>query len=92
MQSLLFHSLANQNSLPSGYNRDVQLGKKPLVEGLKLAIGCLEIMLHVFPMIQVNKEKSEGAISREMFSAEKAIELAKRGIPFREAYKRVKTE
>ncbi len=86
MQSLLFHSLVNNNSLPSGYNRDAQLGKKPLMEGLELAIECVKIASYVISKIKVNKEKSESAISEEMFSAEKALGLAKKGMPFREAY------
>ncbi|MEM0360117.1 MAG: argininosuccinate lyase [Candidatus Diapherotrites archaeon] len=87
MQSFLFHSLANQNSLPSGYNRDAQLGKKPLMEGFETAMDCVEIALRALPKIKVNAEKCESAITGEMLSAEKAIEMAKKGVPFREAYK-----
>jgi argininosuccinate lyase len=87
MQSFLFNSLVNQNSLPSGYNRDAQLGKKPLIEGFALAEECVGIALHVFPKIKVNEEKCAQAISEEMLSAEKAIAMAKNGMPFREAYK-----
>ncbi|MFH1234273.1 MAG: argininosuccinate lyase [Candidatus Diapherotrites archaeon] len=88
MQSYLFHSLANQNSLPSGYNRDSQLGKKPLMEGFALAEECVGIALHVFPKIEVNEENCAKAISEGMLSAEKATAMAKKGVPFREAYKK----
>jgi len=92
LQSLLFQSLVGQNSIPSGYNRDLQIGKKSLVSGFKIVLGCTEILSHVFPKIEVNEEKCAGAISDEMFSAKKTVELAKKGVPFREAYKQLKAD
>ncbi|MCX6802233.1 MAG: argininosuccinate lyase [Candidatus Diapherotrites archaeon] len=91
MQSYLFNSLVNQNSLPSGYNRDMQLGKEPLIRGFALAGECVGIALHVLPKIKVNEENCLAAVSEEMLSAEKAIAMAKKGVPFREAYKLQKT-
>jgi len=79
-------------NLMSGYNRDLQLTKKPLFTALDTTLECLDIMAQVLPHLEVNKEKCEAAMSSELFATEKAYELVKSGLSFREAYRKVSDE
>ncbi len=78
------------SSLPSGYNRDLQLTKEPLMAGLELANSTLSICTLVISKLEVNKKNLLKACTPELFATGKAFELAKKGIPFREAYKTIK--
>lgn len=40
----------------------------------------------------MNKEKLEAAMSEELYATHKVYELVKLGVPFREAYAKVKAE
>jgi len=71
----------------SGYNRDVQLTKEPLIEGIHATKRCLKMMSLVLSGLKINKEILEESMSDELFSVKKAYELVKRGVPFREAYR-----
>ena len=74
-------------NLISGYNRDVQLSKEPLFNGLKITADCLEVSNILMKGFNVNKEVLENAMSDELFSVQKVYEMVQRGVPFREAYK-----
>jgi argininosuccinate lyase len=76
-------------NLPSGYNRDLQLAKEPFIKGIELTLSCIKIAILLLNNLKVNKENLEKACTPEMYAAEKAYELVKKGIPFREAYKQV---
>ncbi|MBW2989840.1 argininosuccinate lyase [Candidatus Woesearchaeota archaeon] len=78
------------SNLMSGYNRDLQLTKEPLIKGIETAKGCLEAMALVLGGLKVNKEKCKDAMSEELYAAEKAYKLVKEGKSFREAYKQIK--
>ena len=78
--------------LPSGYQRDLQLTKKPLVEGIKLAKHALQALNVVLKNISINKKQLiEAASDPQLYAAEMANDLVmKDGLSFREAYKKVK--
>jgi argininosuccinate lyase len=82
MQSIIQH-------LPSGYNRDLQLTKKTLVEALTLAKDCIFITTLVIKKLKVNKENCEKAMTSELYATEEAYNLVKKGVPFRDAYRTV---
>ncbi len=77
-------------NLVSGYNRDLQLTKEPLMKGVEITKDCLEIMALVVSGLKVNKENCKKAMSKELYATEKVYELVKKGKSFREAYKEVK--
>ncbi len=79
-------------NLPSGFNRDLQLTKKPLIGGIESCKNCLEISTMLFSGLQVNKTKCEAACTPEIYATEKAYGLVKAGMPFREAYLKIKKE
>ncbi len=77
-------------NLPSGYNRNHQEMKKPLIEAFEVSIACLEILTLVLTKLIVNEGKMTNALSPRMNSAKIAANLALEGKPFREAYHALK--
>ncbi len=80
------------SNLISGYHRDIQLTKEPTMRGLESAEECISIMSLIFSKLKVNKENCHKALTKEVYATEKIYELVKKGIPFREAYKRISQE
>ncbi|MFP4363460.1 MAG: argininosuccinate lyase [Spirochaetia bacterium] len=78
-------------SLPSGYNRDFQETKEPLIKGAKTAVSCVRVMELTFRKLKVNEEKLRAAFTPEIFATDAALELVKQGKSFRDAYKEVGT-
>lgn len=73
-------------SLPSGYQRDLQLTKGALVRSVRVT---LEALSHLPPMIEtmtLHTDRMREAIDAPMFATDYAVELAKSGMPFRDAY------
>jgi len=88
VDSNLFLVKSLLNKLPSGYNRDLQLTKEPLMESFDITLATLRIFGIVIKEIKVNREKCVEACSQEIFATEKAYELVKKGVPFRTAYQK----
>jgi argininosuccinate lyase len=83
--------LAVTAKLPSGYHRDLQLIKKPLFRGFDSVSATARVMSHALPQVTWNEERLAAAIDPSLFDAERACRLVlEEGIPFREAYRRVK--
>jgi len=76
-------------NLMSGYNRDLQLTKEPIMKSVDVVKKCLEIMALVCNGMVINKSKLQKAMTQELFVTEKVYTLVKKGVPFREAYKKV---
>ena len=79
-------------SLPSGYQRDLQLTKAPLIRGFRVALQSLAIVPALVQGLQFREERMHGAISPEMFATDRALEQAARGVPFRTAYRDAKQQ
>jgi argininosuccinate lyase len=74
--------------LPSGYQRDLQLIKPPLFRGIDTALATAAIMAVGIEGVRFRAE--EVKLDPAIHAAEEANELvAREGIPFREAYRRV---
>jgi argininosuccinate lyase len=78
-------------NLISGYNRDLQLTKEPIIRGFDITKESLSIMKIVFENLKVNKEKCENAMTDEIYSVRKVYELSKKK-SFRDAYKKISKE
>ncbi|MFA5995490.1 MAG: argininosuccinate lyase [Patescibacteria group bacterium] len=89
MLGYLVTTMEIQNTLLSGYNRDSQLTKEPLLKGLALFANTVKIMNLVTPVLTLNKDKCINAFSSELFAADYALDLVKDGMPFRDAYREV---
>jgi len=79
--------------LTSGYHRDLQLLKKPLFRGLDSVAATARVMAHALSGIRFVPERLQAAMEPSLWAAERANRLAgEAGIPFREAYRRVKSQ
>jgi argininosuccinate lyase len=74
----------------SGYNRDTQLTKEPLIKGMGIARRSLEIMALVMAEVKPKEEVLMKSLSPELFATSEANKLVKKGMPFRDAYQQVK--
>jgi argininosuccinate lyase len=81
-------ALAITAKLTSGYHRDLQLLKTPLFRGVDLCLETLAILPSALAGVRFNKEHI--VLDPSIHAAAEANALvAKEGIPFRDAYRRV---
>ncbi len=73
-------------NLTSGYHRDLQLTKEPVMKAFDITRETLEIMTLVTEQLRVNKDQCEKALTGEVFAAEEVYRLVQKGVPFRKAY------
>lgn len=76
-------------NLISGYNRDVQITKEPLIKAFNTALQAIAITALLFQNLSVNPEKCGQAMTEELFATEQAYRLVQEGVPFREAYRQI---
>jgi argininosuccinate lyase len=87
-QSCLAEVLGIFAKLPSGYQRDLQLIKPPLFRGIDLALATAAIM--ALGIEGVRFRAAGIKLDPSIHAAEEANALvAREGIPFREAYRRI---
>ncbi|MBP7495992.1 MAG: argininosuccinate lyase [Spirochaetales bacterium] len=76
-------------SLPSGYNRDFQETKEPFLRGLSLCLQMVQVTNLLVQNLKVNEEALRKGFTPDIFATDAVYEQVQRGIPFREAYKKV---
>lgn len=91
----VFQSYQNQvqniiSAIGSGYQRDLQLTKKPLIEGVKLCLNTIGLLVELIPALQVNEAQLKKAMTADLYVTNEVYELVKQGKPFRAAYFEVK--
>lgn len=84
------HEIEAVLSLPSGYQRDLQVTKAPMVRGLRAADLSLAILPPLVRDLAFDLNRMRQAISPEMFATDRAIDRVRAGMPFRDAYREVK--
>lgn len=89
LQGFLFQTLEIVRALPSGYNRDFQETKRPIMQGLEITNISLKVFSQIFSELQVNRKTCIDAFTPELFATDQVLKLTKEGIPFRDAYKQV---
>ena len=77
------------SNLPSGYNRDLQLTKQPIINGFEITKESLKVMSIVLNHLEVNPKKCKKAMTKELYATNEVYDLAKHGIAFRNAYKEI---
>jgi argininosuccinate lyase len=75
-------------SLPSGYQRDLQFSKGPLVRGFSRGLAALGLLPDLLTRMAWRSDRMKAAIEPAMYATDVAIEQALSGVPFREAYRR----
>lgn len=89
---LMSYQMQVQNmslNLISGYHRDIQLSKEPLMNGLERTEECLLVARRVMQGLQVQEDSLEAAMTDDLYSVQKVYELVQKGVPFREAYQMI---
>jgi argininosuccinate lyase len=90
--SLEFRVKTLAANLPSGYNRDLQLTKEPVMRGFRLVTGALAVAAHLLSGLEVLPERCREAMTPDLFATARVYDLVREGLPFREAYRRVAAE
>ncbi|MGD2129040.1 MAG: argininosuccinate lyase [Lysobacterales bacterium] len=79
-------------SLPSGYQRDLQLTKAPMIRGLGSSLQALTIVPALVQGLEFRADRMGSAISADMFATDLALQQASQGVPFRQAYREAKRQ
>ncbi|MBN2031359.1 argininosuccinate lyase [bacterium] len=79
-------------NLISGYHRDFQLTKEPVMKGFEITLESLAMMSLIISKIKVNRENCKKGMTPELFATERVYELVKQGMSFREAYRKIAEE
>ena len=74
-------------SLPSGYHRDLQFTKGALFHAFGRGLGALELLPALLHGLQWDAGRLATAFDDGMYATDRAIELARAGMPFRDAYR-----
>ena len=92
LQSLPNTLIMLTNNLPSGYHRDMQLLKENMLPAIETLKSCLEITSFSMEQVQVRQDILSDPKYDYLFSVENLNELVKKGMPFRDAYKKLGEE
>ena len=79
-------------ALPSGYNRDFQETKAPLIHGGRTILDCLSVTQLTMEELEINKDALVAGFGPDIYATDKAIELVQGGMSFRDAYRKVAAE
>jgi argininosuccinate lyase len=79
-------------SLPSGYHRDLQATKAPILRAIAGGIEALSLVPELVRDLGFERARMREAISADMYATDRAVELAAQGVPFRTAYRQVADE
>ncbi|MCM1311766.1 MAG: argininosuccinate lyase [Bacteroides sp.] len=77
------------NNLPCGYFRDLQIIKEVFLPAFDDLKDCLQMTAYIIGKMKVNEHIMDNSIYDPIFSVEEVNRLAKEGMPFRDAYKKV---
>ncbi len=91
----IFNSYQNEiqniiSSIGSGYQRDLQLTKKPFVQGVYLCLNTVILLTNTVQSLQINYNNIEKAMTNDLYVTNEVYELVKKGKSFREAYSEIK--
>ena len=78
------------SNLISGYNRDYQDSKNPLLASLSIVKQSLLVSKVLLDNIEINTNALKQSLNPKLYATHAAMDLVKEGIPFRKAYKTVK--
>ena len=84
--------LASVLSLPSGYQRDLQATKPPLLRAFRKGLQALALLPNLLAGFEWQPGRMRASITAEMLATDHALKLAQDGIPFRDAYKTAATQ
>ena len=74
-------------SLPSGYHRDLQFSKGAIFHAFGRGLSALALLPDLLRRLSWNPERMRAALEPSMYATDLAIDLARQGLPFRDAYR-----
>jgi len=83
---------ATYTKLISGYNRDLQTMKGPLMQSINIVIDTLDLLIEVIPKLELNETNLKSAMTDDLYTTEKVYELVNQGMAFRDAYLTIKKQ
>lgn len=89
LQALPYEITLITNNLPCGYFRDLQMIKESFLPAFADLKNILNMVTTMISQVKVNEGILEDSRYDLMFSVEEVNRLAKDGVPFRDAYKKV---
>ena len=92
-KAALFPGWLNQilmvGAMPSGYHRDYQLTKRPLMAALDTAGAMLDMTARLPGSLKVDAARCAAAVTEDLLATHEAVNAVKAGVPFRVAYRAV---
>lgn len=92
IQAVQTEILLITNQLPSGYHRDFQLLKEPIVKAIENTKAILNILVYSLANIIVKDIDIKDEKYKYLFTVDNINTLVTQGIPFREAYQQISGE
>ena len=89
LQALPQQIMMIANNLPSGYFRDLQIIKEVFLPAFQELKDCLQMTTYIIKEMKVNEHILDDDKYMLIFSVEEVNRLAREGMPFRDAYKKV---
>ncbi len=74
-------------SLPSGYHRDLQVSKGALFHGFGKGLQALALLPDLLRNLDWNTDRMRAALEPSMYATDLAVDMARQGMPFRDAYR-----
>ena len=75
------------SNLPSGYHRDLQLAKGPVIDAVQELKACMDILLFSLPQLEVTQDITDQKKYDYLFSVDTLNTEVIAGKPFRDAYR-----
>ena len=79
-------------SLPSGYHRDLQATKAPVLRAFERGLQGLALVPALIANLTLDATRMRAAVDPELHATDRAIELTRAGVPFRDAYRQAAAE
>ena len=89
LQALPQQIMMIANNLPCGYFRDLQIIKEIFLPAFQELKDCLQMTTYIIQEMKVNTHILDDERYVPIFSVEEVNRLAREGMPFRDAYKKV---
>lgn len=92
LEGLLAQAVATAGRLPSGYHRDLQESKAPLMAALDMVDDMLTAMARAVPRLEVDEARCVVGVSGGVLATDEVYRRVRLGVPFRQAYREVAAE
>jgi argininosuccinate lyase len=74
-------------SLPSGYHRDLQFSKGAIFHAFGRGLAALALVADLIRRMQWRTDRLSAALEPSMYATDLAVDMAREGMPFRDAYR-----